>query len=472
MSDIQYPENGKKNVPLKSTDLCGNTRNGVREVNIIQRLLEGQYISIQEDGDQATISADVSADYYNKNQINELIGDLDTVKFKIVNALPPIGAENVIYLVPKTAPEVGYDQYIWDADAATFYPIGDTDIDLTDYYTKMQADAKFQKLLSNSSGISVVSDTTDFSQVSLGDKTVRQATGLSIWNYIKSKLTGAISTVIDNDVTGNRVFVSTPLGKVTTSSITSEELFTLDDIRSNVQQQIDDKLNKIVMGSETDTMVDTTPLTYLDVPNNETHVTRGSTIWSYIKSKLNVDNLTSISDTTKIGSVDKSKTNVVQQFTASVLFQYMWKKIYPVGCIYTSTSSTSPATLFGGTWERINGRFLVGAGSNGASGNEALNLTAGTTGGVYRHQHEYGIRYGAYYGQPTTTDDATTLQLKSWNSSNTQSWTRASQNGNVQGRYSSWSGEGSISNMEHSANTNLVNNLPPYLVVYIWKRVS
>lgn len=369
MSDIQYPETGKKQVKLKSTDLCGNLRNGVREVNIIQRLLAGQYINIVEDGDKATISADISPDYYNKHQINDLIGDLGTVKFKIVSALPAVGAENVIYLVPKEPPEVGYEQYIWNSDDSIFYPIGDTEIDLADYYTKVQADAKFQEKLSNASGISTVTDTTDFSQVSLGDKTVRQATGLSIWNYIKSKLTGAISTVVEDDVTGNRVLVSTPLGKVTTSSITSEELFTLDDIRSNVQEQIDDKLDKIVMGEETDIMVDTTPLTYLDVPNNETHVTRGSTIWTYIKSKLNVDNLTTVTDTTKIGSVDKSKTNVVQQFTASVLFQYMWKKIYPVGSIYTTITQDNPADLFGGTWEIVSsGRYLRGVGETTTAG--------------------------------------------------------------------------------------------------------
>ena len=35
-------------------------------------------------------------------------------------------------------------------------------------------------------------------------------------------------------------------------------------------------------------------------------------------------------------------------------------KIYPVGSIYTSISSTSPATLFGGTWERFGkGKTLV-----------------------------------------------------------------------------------------------------------------
>ena len=39
----------------------------------------------------------------------------------------------------------------------------------------------------------------------------------------------------------------------------------------------------------------------------------------------------------------------------------VWQKIYPIGSIYTSVSPTSPATLFGGTWERFgNGKVLAG----------------------------------------------------------------------------------------------------------------
>lgn len=290
---MEYPTTGKKNVKLKSTDLCGNTRNGVREVNIIQRLLEGQYISIVEDGDKATISADVSADYYNKAQINELMGDLDTVKFKIVNALPAIGAENVIYLVPKASPEVGYDQYIWDADASLFYPIGDTDIDLSDYYTKLQADAKFQEILSNSSAISTVTDTTDFSQVSLGTKTVRQVTGLSIWNYIKSKMVGAISSVIMSDLGTSKAMATTSDGKIGATLVTTDELYTLrgSDTTTTLQAQIDE-------------------------------------IWDE-----------------------------------------MWKKIYPVGSIYTTITQDNPADLFGGTWEIVSaGRYLRGVGETGTAG--------------------------------------------------------------------------------------------------------
>ena len=290
---MEYPENGEKEVKIKATDLCGNTRNEARIVNIIQRLREGQYIVIDETGDTATISADISSDYYNKHQINELLGDLDTVKFKIVTELPAIGAENVIYLVAKTAPDVGYDQYIWDADAGTFYPIGDTDIDLSDYYTKLQADDKFQEKLSDASAISTVTDTTDFSQVSLGTKTVKQATGLSIWNYIKSKMVGAISSVIMSDLGTKKAMATTSAGKIGATLVTTDELYTLrgSDTTTTLQAQIDEIRDE------------------------------------------------------------------------------MWKKIYPVGSIYTTITQDNPADLFGGTWEIVSpGRYLRGVGETGTAG--------------------------------------------------------------------------------------------------------
>ena len=43
-------------------------------------------------------------------------------------------------------------------------------------------------------------------------------------------------------------------------------------------------------------------------------------------------------------------------------------RTYPVGSIYMSVSSTNPATLFGGTWEQLEGKFLLGASSGHAAG--------------------------------------------------------------------------------------------------------
>lgn len=54
-------------------------------------------------------------------------------------------------------------------------------------------------------------------------------------------------------------------------------------------------------------------------------------------------------------------------------------EIYPVGSIYMSVNSTDPSTLFGGTWERITGSFLLAATDGGSSG---ASQAAGNTGGA------------------------------------------------------------------------------------------
>ena len=53
--------------------------------------------------------------------------------------------------------------------------------------------------------------------------------------------------------------------------------------------------------------------------------------------------------------------------------------IYPVGSIYMSANNANPGTLFGGTWQQIQGKFLLGASSGhtaGSSGGaETVNLS-------------------------------------------------------------------------------------------------
>ena len=51
---------------------------------------------------------------------------------------------------------------------------------------------------------------------------------------------------------------------------------------------------------------------------------------------------------------------------------------YPVGAIYLSVTEVNPSALFGGTWERIGGRFLLGADTT---------YTAGSTGGGKAHNN-------------------------------------------------------------------------------------
>ena len=49
--------------------------------------------------------------------------------------------------------------------------------------------------------------------------------------------------------------------------------------------------------------------------------------------------------------------------------------VYPVGSIYMSVNSTSPASLFGGTWTRIQDTFLLAAGSTYSAGNTGGNAS-------------------------------------------------------------------------------------------------
>ena len=70
---------------------------------------------------------------------------------------------------------------------------------------------------------------------------------------------------------------------------------------------------------------------------------------------------------------------------------------YPVGSIYQSTDATSPAALFGGTWEQIaSERVLMGASSTHAAGTTAKAGLPNITGKV--PTTTYGIRYNETSG--------------------------------------------------------------------------
>lgn len=63
--------------------------------------------------------------------------------------------------------------------------------------------------------------------------------------------------------------------------------------------------------------------------------------------------------------------------------------MYPVGAIYQSWSSTSPASLFGGQWTQITEKFLYcsnSAGGTGGASNVTLNISQ-----IPSHQHT--VRY-------------------------------------------------------------------------------
>ena len=138
--------------------------------------------------------------------------------------------------------------------------------------------------------------------------------------------------------------------------------------------------------------------------------------------------------------------------------------MYPVGSIYMSVNSTNPSILFGGTWERLQDRFLLAAGSS---------YSAGTTGGEATHtlqiseipSHGHTLLQAGGSGAqitPNAGSGAGSVTIKAYDAG------------------SGWIPSGSqyIGTNSWPAQTQSVggggahNNMPPYLSVYMWKRTA
>lgn len=119
---------------------------------------------------------------------------------------------------------------------------------------------------------------------------------------------------------------------------------------------------------------------------------------------------------------------------------------YQIGEFYLSSSSTSPAILFGGTWEQVKDKFLLAAGDA---------YSAGSTGGEVTHA--LTVDEMPSHLHKTTGDNVTVVQ------------TSATKGGNYAGLWYS---------TQNPAMTGTTgggqphNNMPPYLTIYIWRRIA
>ena len=134
--------------------------------------------------------------------------------------------------------------------------------------------------------------------------------------------------------------------------------------------------------------------------------------------------------------------------------------IYPVGSIYMSVNATNPSALFGGAWVQIKDTFLLAAGDTydaGDTGGEAEHLL--TVDEMPSHTH---------FQQHQSDTSYVGIHVKNYNTG-----------GAIQGVQPA---NGTRRNNIADPNTRVAtlatggdqahNNLPPYLVVYVWKRTA
>jgi len=79
------------------------------------------------------------SNYYTKEEINQMLGDLESVSYEVVESLPETGESNVIYLLQTAGQGTDiYQQWIWTNNQ--WVCIGDTSVDLSNYATLQYVD--------------------------------------------------------------------------------------------------------------------------------------------------------------------------------------------------------------------------------------------------------------------------------------------------------------------------------------------
>ena len=259
-----------------------------------------------------------------------------------------------------------------------------------------------------------------------------------------------------------------------------------------------------------------------------TEVASGSTPTPAAVTQGNIFNGAAIDDTPlyQIRIDNLQVTSVVKVFTLMPPIMNMLNKVYPVGSIYMSVNNSNPATLFGGTWEEIQGKFLLGrstahaAGSTG--GEETHTLTSdempahthngpshthtgpshthtgpshthtiashthtATTASAGAHSHLINrskvaaagtARYAAQYNSTTKETTGTTTagaHTHTVTVNGSGELTTAASGTGVTG--ASGTGDTGASGTGATSSTGggtAHNNMPPYLAVYMWKRTA
>lgn len=143
----------------------------------------------------------------------------------------------------------------------------------------------------------------------------------------------------------------------------------------------------------------------------------------------------------------------------------MLDSMYPIGSVYMSYNSTSPASIFGGEWTQLTTGVLRAANDNGTGGSDTIS-----------HSHLYGLAFYCYYGVVVGAD-TNAIRLyngltKSYISSgDTDKAATTNANNNIT------TAAKSVSSVAcHGGTTNTteqsLSNLPEYQNIYTWRRTA
>ena len=190
-------------------------------------------------------------------------------------------------------------------------------------------------------------------------------------------------------------------------------------------------------------------------------------------------------DGTQIESVTKVFTEIASLATVADL-------IYPVGSIYMNVTNLNPATIFGGTWEEIQGRFLLGRSAahqvGQTGGGETVALTVeqlpahthtgpshthstpnhthtASCGSAGAHSHTVARQKVGATGTAKYAAQGSATHSTSSAGAHTHTITIASGGGGT-------TGAAGTGNTGSTGSGQAINIMPPFLSVFMWKRTA
>lgn len=183
--------------------------------NLATVALTGEYNDLLNKPEIPSIEGLATTEYVDQ-KANEVLGTIIEFDFITVDELPEVGESNHIYLVAHEHGEKDiYDEYIWIEATQSFEKIGNTDIDLSNYYTKEESNTLFDTKVDKIEGYSLVAD-TEIERLS------------TINNYDDTEVRNLINTKQDLLTAGENVNIvyDEETGLTTISSIDTNTVYT------------------------------------------------------------------------------------------------------------------------------------------------------------------------------------------------------------------------------------------------------